>query len=335
MNIRDVLDQVRKLAPEQYQAAWDNSGIQVAGPPREVAKVGVSIDPTPEAVSRCMEWGAEAMVTHHPLYLDPVAPKADGPYLQALRAIVKADAWLYACHTSLDCAPDGPAQWLGRALELTDTRPLELTASFPPMEISFYMTEFMDDETADAWANRDGVWSVSQSESGEVRLVVEQDAWEGGFKAAVNQGAGQRTDFFIRHLEKPAFEVGFGQAGKLPKRIPWSEFEAKIAAIFPGLTWRLIGEPLDTVRRVAYNPGSGGSFVRQAFEAGAEVYVTGDIKYHQALEAAGPVLDVGHFPVEEEMMRLFSIDLSDALEGAGVEVRFFPGKDPFAFRGGK
>lgn len=336
MNIRAVLDTVRRLAPEAYQADWDNSGVQVAGPDRDVSRVAVTLDPTPEALARCLDWGAEAVVTHHPLYMEPKAPSRPGPYLDALALVVKADAWLYACHTSLDCRPNGPARWLGRTLDLADTRLLEEVHAFPPVQISFFSVDPLDEDTAQEWADLDGVWAVSQSSSQEVRIVCDEDAWEGGLRELVEQDLGDRTDFFQRRLERPARRVGFGQIGSLPEPLSWSAFEAELAEIFPGRGWRVTGKTPKTVERVAYLPGSGGSLAGAAFDLGADVYVTGDIKYHQALEAAGPIVDVGHFVIEEEMMRLYFEELAEALaqgdEGA-VEVRFFPGADPFAFGG--
>ncbi len=333
MNIRAVLDTVRRLAPEPYQADWDNSGLQVAGPDCDVAKVAVALDPTPEALARCLDWGAQAVVTHHPLYLEPPAPTAQGPYLEALRLLLGAQAWLYACHTSLDCRPHGPAQWFGRALNLTDTRPLEVIHTFPPVQISFFSVNPLDEDTAGDWADLDGVWAVSQSSSQEVRIVCDEEAWEGGLRELVEQDLGDRTDFFMRRLEKPARQVGFGQIGSLPGALPWAKFEAQLAKIFPDRGWRTVGPLPDTVKHVAYLPGSGGSLVDAAFSAGADVFVTGDVKYHQALEASGAVVDVGHFVVEEEMMRLFCRELAEALSDGGPEVRFFPGEDPFVFGG--
>ncbi len=54
------------------------------------------------------------------------------------------------------------------------------------------------------------------------------------------------------------------------------------------------------------------------------------MKYHPAVEVEVCVIDVGHFSLEEEMMRRFARLLEARLQG--VEVRFFPGEDPFRVR---
>ena len=84
-----------------------------------------------------------------------------------------------------------------------------------------------------------------------------------------------------------------------------------------------------TVSRVAYCTGSGGSLVEAAANSGADVFVTGDMKYHQALNAPLSVIDVGHFILEEEMMRRFAQALAEDPQLQGMELLFFAGQDPF------
>ena len=58
------------------------------------------------------------------------------------------------------------------------------------------------------------------------------------------------------------------------------------------------------------------------------------MKYHQALEAAvqGHVADIGHFALEEEMLRRLAERLAEDLTPQGVETIFLPGREPFALR---
>ena len=255
MNINEILEVVRRHAPEEYAADWDNCGISVLGSVEEVGRVAVALDPTPDFVRQALAWGAGLIVTHHPLYFDPVAPNRAGRYLDVLCMVLGAGCWLYGAHTSLDCRPDGPACWLGRALGLQDARVLE------PVE------------------------------------------------------AGSA--------------VGYGQVGRLPEPLAWDVFVARLGSVIDREVWAEVGERPGTVCTLAYLPGSGSSAMAAAAQAGADVFITGDLKYHQALEAPLCTLDVGHFSLEEEMTRLFAAELAQAL--GGVEIKFFPSVDPFRF----
>lgn len=89
------------------------------------------------------------------------------------------------------------------------------------------------------------------------------------------------------------------------------------------------------VRRVAVCTGSGGSLVKVFLESGADVFITGDVKYHEARDAeqAGAgILDVGHFASEHMVVDLFCERLTQWAETSKVEikVRAFDGEsDPF------
>jgi dinuclear metal center YbgI/SA1388 family protein len=262
MLIADVLQIINRLAPERLAAHWDNSGVQIVGEAREISRLAVCLDPLPQTLAECLEWGAQFVLTHHPLYLKPQAPNRESPYLQILRLMLPAKAWLYAAHTTLDQAPDGPACWLGRELNLQAVRPLE-PAQDPDL---------------------------------------------------AEQGA------------------GFGQVGELPVPLAWGDFADALARLVDRQVWTVVGDIPDKLSRIAYCPGSGGSLIPEADKAEADVFITGDIKYHQALEAPLAVVDVGHFCLEEEMTRRFADQVSGILGPHGVEVRFFRGSDPFRFR---
>lgn len=268
MEISKILEVIRSLAPEELADSWDNSGIQVLGCVSHAPKVAVALDPTPDFVRQALAWGAGMLVTHHPLYFDPVAPVVQGRYLDVLRMLLGQGAWLYGAHTSLDRCPDGPAQWLGHELDLANTRALE------PLE----------------------------------------EAAPGHAKADAVKYAG----------------AGYGQVGSLPRALSWDEFTGRLERALGVGSWREAGLRPETVSTVAYLPGSGSSAMIDAAAAGADVFITGDLKYHQALETPLCTLDVGHFVIEEEMTRRLALEMDEALDDA--EVRHFKGADPFKFR---
>jgi dinuclear metal center YbgI/SA1388 family protein len=98
--------------------------------------------------------------------------------------------------------------------------------------------------------------------------------------------------------------AGLGRVGRLPEPLTLREFAAKAAAALPATVGgvRVAGDPERTVRTVAVCGGSGGSLLAAAHAAGADVFLTSDLKHHlvsEALESAGPALcDVAHFASE-------------------------------------
>jgi dinuclear metal center YbgI/SA1388 family protein len=128
--------------------------------------------------------------------------------------------------------------------------------------------------------------------------------------------------------------AGLGRVGDLPSPMSLREFAAHAAAVLPATVGgvRASGEPNRMVRRVAVCGGSGGSLADAAAAAGADVFLTSDLKHHPVSDAAevpGPALvDVAHFatewpwlPVAAEVLRT---DLSGQVEVAVSRLRTDP-----------
>lgn len=330
MKSQEILSVFRKMAPEGFQSSWDNSGIQVVGESSECSKIGVCLEPTPEMVRTCLDWGAEMVLTHHPLYMKPKGLGSESAFTEVVRMVMRSGAWLYAAHTSLDCAPGGPAFWLGERFALENTKFLEAAREFAPVEVSFYSPRTVTRDEAEMWTERPGMHSVSQTAAGEVRLVCDREHWAGA-RSAVEFTLGLQPEYYVRALEAPARAVGFGQVGDLPQPLDWEAFMAELQGLVDRDVFTVCGHVPQTVARVAYCGGSGSSLADAAARAGADVLVTGDMKYHAAVESPVCVVDVGHFSLEEEMMRLAALDLAERLGPERVEVRFFKGTEPFRF----
>ena len=257
METTAVIERIERAAPLGAAAPWDRSGVQIAGRKADVHKLALTLDPLPHILGSALDWGADMVLTHHPLSLEPrYLDKVDAHY-EATALMLTREAWLYAAHTSLDANPDGPAGWLFRELGVHAAQVLE---------------------------------------------PCERDP-----------------------------RLGIGQVGVLPKPVTLAALLDRLAGLVRRRVWNLSGPVLDSGRmisRLACCPGSGGSLMELAAEAGAELYITGDLRFHAAQEAPLPVLDVGHFALEEEMMRRLAQTLAQDGSLPGVEVRFLPGEDP-------
>jgi putative NIF3 family GTP cyclohydrolase 1 type 2 len=140
--------------------------------------------------------------------------------------------------------------------------------------------------------------------------------------------------------EEPAIDVvplregglggGIGIVGDLPQPVPLDRaLDAVRRALRP--SWiHVAGPRRKAVRRVAIVGGSGAEFAIAAREAGADLYVTGDVKYHQALDAAAgdmPVADIGHASGERWILPEFRRVISARFPGA-VSARVIMDEEP-------
>lgn len=132
----------------------------------------------------------------------------------------------------------------------------------------------------------------------------------------------------LERIDATGSSYGYGEIGTLPEPQPFGKLVNRILKLARIDCANLAGPaPSANCTRVAYCGGSGGSLLGLAKAGAADLYITGDIKYHTALDAEIPVLDVGHHSLEEEMMRRLALLLTERLPGLRVE--FFPSQSPF------
>ncbi|MFI3271658.1 MAG: Nif3-like dinuclear metal center hexameric protein [Pseudomonadota bacterium] len=120
---------------------------------------------------------------------------------------------------------------------------------------------------------------------------------------------------------------GLGMVGTLATPLSWNDFIARMQSLVPLDTATLCGPRPSMIQRIGYCTGSGSSLASRAFAKGADIFITGDVKYHTALDTLGPILDVGHFSLEEEMMKRLASQLQASL-GAEITVHFLASADP-------
>ncbi|MDO5483678.1 MAG: Nif3-like dinuclear metal center hexameric protein [Desulfovibrionaceae bacterium] len=123
-----------------------------------------------------------------------------------------------------------------------------------------------------------------------------------------------------------ALPLGYGLAGDLPAPLALQELTAILSAYTDLRTATLSGPCPARISRLAYCTGSGSSLLKAAQNAGAELFITGDVKYHTALDTEIALLDVGHHSLEEEMMRRMADLLANQL--APLDVFFVASASP-------
>ena len=117
--VNDILRCVESLAPRSMKMDWDNVGLLCGSGTAPVTKVLVALDPFEHVCREAAEWGAELIVTHHPLIFS--APKAvtDGTSVgRCIMALCRHGISAINAHTNLDCAPGGVNDVLAATLGL-------------------------------------------------------------------------------------------------------------------------------------------------------------------------------------------------------------------------
>lgn len=126
MTVQDVLTWLDGFAPFAAQEAFDNAGLVLGSPDSPVNRVYFTLDATLPALREANEWGAQLVVTHHPLLFGGVkAIRFDTPEGDVLLETVSARLNLIAAHTNLDRAEGGTGDALAATLNLKAVRATE------------------------------------------------------------------------------------------------------------------------------------------------------------------------------------------------------------------
>lgn len=117
--VADILDVLEALAPTGMKMDWDNVGLLCGSRKKEVEQVLVALDPFEDVCDEAVEWGADVIVTHHPLIFRPVANVTDETSVgRIIERLCSAGICAVNAHTNLDCAPGGVNDELAAVLGL-------------------------------------------------------------------------------------------------------------------------------------------------------------------------------------------------------------------------
>lgn len=131
------------------------------------------------------------------------------------------------------------------------------------------------------------------------------DAAHGGVSFALAETLGIRTPDFLDSIEENGQRIGLGAIGNLEEPLPLDAFLRHVAGALGAASLRYTADPEASIERVAVCGGAGADFVGTALAAGADAYVTSDVKYHKFFDvldndgrARLAFVDAGHYETE-------------------------------------
>ena len=149
MQVKDIIRMIEDFAPLPNQESWDNSGLCIGSPDAAVTSALMGLDCTPELVDEAVAYGADMIITHHPLIfsgLKKISP--DDPVGLAVIKAVSAGIAVYAAHTSADKVIAGVSGAMAARLGLKDVRILDPESDGVGLGVTGYLPEPMSAEDA-------------------------------------------------------------------------------------------------------------------------------------------------------------------------------------------
>ena len=353
--LADLIDALDGWYPPASAEAWDAVGLSCGDPAAEVQRVLLAVDCVPVTVAEAIDWGAGLLLTHHPLLLSGVhAVRADQPKGAMVHRMIRAGVAHFAAHTNADVAVAGVSEALAGCLGLTECQPLKADSGPTLDQLSVYVPSAdapaLLAALAAAGAGALGDYTECSfsvdgtgrfrplagarpavGEIGELTTVAESRVsmvLPRSRRAAVlaaMRASHPYQEVAFELTEQPALPAGTGtgRIGQLPEQLSLREFTEFAAVRLPRTTWgvRAAGDPQLPIRTVAVCGGSGASYIEQARRAGADAYLTADLKHHSTLEAVAErdgladrplaLVDAAHWATEAPWLPLVAAKLAE------------------------
>lgn len=356
--LRDVVAVLDDLYDPSRAHDWDAVGTVFGDPDASVERVMFAVDPVQTVADEAVQWRADLVVVHHPLWLKGVTSfAATTPKGRVAHTLVTHGIALHTCHTNADSPAMGVSESMALALGLTDLRPLDPDPA-PQMDA---WTVFVPRDTADAvlaamhdaGAGQVGAYDRAAFASdgvgqfrpldgadpaigavGEVEKVDESrleliapTALREQVRAAMTAAHPyEEVAHGVVEIARRPDDRGSGRIGALATPTTLREFAVTVRDALPDhhSATRVAGDLDREVRTVAVCGGSGDFLLGAASAAGADVYVTSDLRHHpvsEHLEAGGcAVIDVPHWAAEWTWLPVAAAVLAERVPGIEVRV---------------
>ncbi|HAY21273.1 MAG TPA: Nif3-like dinuclear metal center hexameric protein [Desulfobacterales bacterium] len=367
--VGQILALVEEQAPVSLALPWDRVGLAIGSLRQEVDKLVVALEASEAVLHGAVEVGAQMVLSHHPLLFKPVERFCpDRPLERAISFAIKHDLVVAAAHTNLDVAVDGLNDYLVRVLNLGSAKPLEITQTEAMLKLSVFTPVGYEDRIREAicgvgagvigryehcsFAARGegtyrplpgaGPWrqdaeGLTRAVESRLEVVLPERLAESVLRRLKAVHPYEEVAYDLYPLKNPGMPLGIGRIGQWSQPRSFEQVLVDLKQLFKVPFIKVAGRTPSKVQRVAVCGGSGGDLIERAWEQGAEIFITGDIRYHQAVPWAQErmaILDLGHFATEVLFIPEWGRRLGAALAQAHLPLEIVPdswGSDPFRY----
>ena len=337
MQIKSLLQILDDLAPASYQESYDNAGLLTGDSNAECTGVLCTLDATENVINEAIKKGCNLVVAHHPIIFGGLKKITGKNYVE--RTIIKAiknDIAIYAIHTNLDNLLSGVNKMMADKLGLINRKVLQFRQNTLMKLVVFTPVtdaERMRNALFQAGGGTIGKYSECSFSTkgtgtfrpgagtdphiGEIgkREILDEEKIEIIFPvylkdkmvdAMLNAHPYEEVAYDLLQLSNNFQEVGSGMIGELENEMDEVDFLALMKQQFGLAVVRHTPLLNKKIKKVALCGGAGSFLIKNAFAAGADFYMTGDVKYHEFFDAENRMViaDIGHFESEQ-----FTIEL--------------------------
>ncbi len=343
MLIAEVIKHLEDFAPVATAEDFDNVGLLVGDPNTVVTGILITLDTLEEVLEEAIAKNCNLIVSFHPIIFSGLKRLNGNNYVE--RTVIKAiqnKLAIYAIHTALDNHHLGVNKMICEKLHLTAPKILipkkncikKLTTYIPTSQAEFLRQKLFETGAGslgnyqECSFNLQGLGSFKASaaanpsigkigethfeEETQIGITFPAHLEEKVLSALFKNHPYEEVAYEILSLDNAHQQMGMGMIGDLPEPLEETAFLDQIRNTFHTKCIRHSGLLGKGVKSVAVLGGSGAFAIENAKKAGADFFITADLKYHDFYKAEGKIIlaDIGHYESEQYTKNLLHVYLS-------------------------
>ncbi|HON51652.1 MAG TPA: Nif3-like dinuclear metal center hexameric protein [Bacteroidales bacterium] len=338
MKVADIINEIEHIAPLSLQESYDNSGLLIGNSSQNVDSALLTIDITEDVIDEAIALGTNLIISHHPLIFNGIKRINGNNYIE--RCIIKAiqhSIAIYCVHTNIDSVQNGVNKKICDIIGLQNTQilrkqtnSLSKIVTFVPNEDAEKVRLALCNAGAGTIGNYDNCSFNSQGK-GTFRALDKAQPYIGTIGTIHTEPEIKIEvichNYLIKHIiqallsshpyEEPAYDIiplanenkeyGSGMIGTLENPVDCNTFLEYIKTKFSCKSIRYSKTKKQTISKVAVCGGSGSFLITDAIKQQADIFLTGDVKYHDFFLSENKIIiaDVGHYESEQFTKEIF------------------------------
>ncbi len=351
MKTEEIVSELEKLAPLSIQESWDNSGLQIKSHDENIKSIALTLDITIDSLNFAKENNCNLIISHHPLFFSKFKNLSIDSYIgRIIKECFDSKINIVSFHTNIDTANGGLADFVSKKLELKNITSLEkknikkfkIVTFIPEDYLEKFLQYFIDKEVSIIGNYK--ACSFYNSGKGTFYPMANSSPFIGE-KEQLNKIPEYKLEFYANELElgniikeiyklhpyeMPAIDVfqnffngnnnkiGFGRGGFLKSEMNFEKFLEFLSKKLNIKNLRYVKINNNKIKKIAICPGSGMSLIEEVKKFSPDVYITGDMKYHEAFmikeQKLFNLVDIGHFESEIFFVELMNDYLKNKVD---------------------
>lgn len=332
MIVQDVINHLEKLAPIAYAEDFDNVGLLVGDKNNKLTGILVTLDTLETVIEEAIDKKCNLIVSFHPIIFKGLKKLTGKNYVErVVMKAIKHDISIYAIHTALDNALLGVNDMICNQLELTNkhilipqSETIKKLTTYVPIEEAEQLRTALFNKEAGTIGNYSHC-SFNVEGYGTYKGNKNSNPTKGEKGAIHTEDETKITITFAKHLESKILEalfknhsyeevayeivtienknqnIGMGMVGEFDESLNEEDFLKHLKNKMNTGCIRHSSFLNKKIKKVAVLGGSGSFAIQAAKSAGADAFITADLKYHDFLSAEKSIFlaDIGHYESEQ------------------------------------